>query len=1311
MKKTFEKIFSVVLFASIFSFNSCEIGLGESVDIIGPTVNITDPAPRENVMSIFDISGTVSDDFEVENLSVTCGGNEWKNVGGKWSVKKEGTSDFITDSVSEWIVQDGGKSITWKVKNVDFTNKDDGDYEIVASAVDTSGNTSGESKKTRTVVVDKKAPVITVSEPVIKKDSEYFTNITDYKDITVVSNFVTGDFTISGSTTDENTINYIDVLIKSIDNETTYYEVRLAQDINNIPKSYTSEQYKIVDSLRAWETEVKLNACNLKNLDDNKNVLKIVTKTADSSGNEEIKSHGYFCLWKTAAYPWIEVNLGSSVSPLSVYVGSKILGNAYDDTAVKEIYATVKKGSASGAIVDGYNKKSIYKGTEENNVFFNLEVPQDCEKYYVKFETVDIYNKPSTAIEGYIKVEDKTFPYVDIKHKVDNKEKTNSETLFGNKDGNFTFVLNATDDTKVSSLKIAYMTNDTAIVDYSDKSYSGWSVIGNTASDLKEGKALVITLTEDGIDSVTKMKKYKAELPINIFTDLGIDGSIGHRLSNQTFVFRVEDENENAITKDYTILGDIEAPGIKFENIKYGENIYTQNANGQAVCNGKVYNYGIPAFTSTSSITVKGLISDDSINAWGLSALYQKWNSSNEKIFTLECNGTEIKPTIDFSNTTIVGGKKWYSFEGKVENNSAGTSLKGSSLVYKAVLRDFNNNEITQTYAFLVDTQTLKVEYIYTTKSDGCYGNQENGTDTVIPIIIRFNKSLRFSGTTNPQIRLNNDTDDNKKYYSMSSVSPDGAREFVFNYKVKEGGNDVERLDVKEFKLNGGTISDSNGDVTTEAVNLITKALSSTSDINLKNKKKITIIKTPLKIQTNGITVTENESEGTTTVQIEYTKDIKAGIGEVTIKQKDDDLKIPPVLSKNEYNSLPSTFNQYYEYGTNGASSSFVRDLSPKYILRYENSVSDPTLVESYKATGSHIRAAGIKSYKTVIDGKKVTMTFSSLPCKGAVYDVNIPEGLVVDAVGGSKFPAEAGSKEYTAEGIEIPVIRILKKDTEVQNDFTAKQPLTAKFKIDCETPNVTLTARYVQYDRKNSSNWANDNNSGNNITRGTDEEGVENTVEDVTEEVSIGDESNKYYGQTFNITVKASVAGKDDVYGYETAQRTVIRINNSASKMDFRVDNLIQDKDYDGDGEMEWPGQTETGNNKNSKKLGLFLKGGDNEAGPNTVAGLPATWDLNEPEKSILFTEADSGFYIVSWKITCDNFYFMVSAGLMDENSKTSKGAKGPLYSINAQNRWVGYYKKYPVQPGEYLDIENTNTSGQVTFEVNDKGKAKKVR
>ena len=722
------------------------------------------------------------------------------------------------------------------------------------------------------------------------------------------------------------------------------------------------------------------------------------------------------------------------------------------------------------------------------------------------------------------------------------------------------------------------------------------------------------------------------------------------------------------------------------------------------------------------------MISDDSINAWGLSALYQKWNSTNEKIFTLECNGTEITPTIDFSKPTIVEEKKWYSFEGKVENTFAGTSLKGSSLVYKAVFRDFNNNEITQTYAFLVDTQTLKVEYIYTSLSDGCYGNQEaDGSDTIIPIKIRFNKSLKFDGATKPQIRLNNDTDDDKQYYAMSDVNSSGDREFTFNYKVKTGGNDIKELNVKEFKFNGGTITDSNNvNVTEEAVKLINAALEEASGINLAVKKSITIIKTPLKIKTNGITVTENESEGTTTVEIEYTKDVKAGSGEVTITQKDDDLKIPPVLSKNEYNSLPLSFTKNYEYGTNGASSSFVRDLSPKYILKYEKSVSDSNLVESYKATGSHIRAAGIKSYKTVIEGNKVIMKFSSLPCKGAVYDVNIPEGLVVDAVGGSKFPAEGGSNEYTAQGIETPVIRIQKSDTEVQDDFTAKQPLTAKFKIDCETPRATLTASYMQYNRITQSKWVKNDNDDNNdttppkpIERGTDEEGESKTVEVVTQEVPIGDETNKYYGQTFKITASATKNGIT-VNGYEKAQRTVIRINNSTSVLSLRtkkdnnniVDNDLIVKDYKFGDDREWLGAkiTET-EGVNSKKLGLFLKGGDNEAGPNTVAGLPASWDLKEPEKSILFTEEDDGFYIVSWKITCDNFYFMVSAGLMDENSKTSNGAKGPLYSINAQNRWVGYYKKYPAQPGEYLYIENTGTDGQVTFELKDPGKAKKVR
>ena len=1316
MKKTLIKLFTITLAASIFT--SCEIGLGASVDIVGPTVSITDPAPRENVMETFDISGTVYDDTDVETLTVTCGGNEWRNTRGRWSVKKEGASDFTADNASEWKVQDDGKSFAWKVRNVDFKMKDDGDYEIVVSAVDSSGNTSGESRKTRTVVVDKEAPVITVSNPVIKKETDFFTEITEYKDITKVSNFVTGDFTISGSSTDENAINYIDVFINSPDNETTYFEVRLAQDKINIPANYTSEKYKIVDSLRAWETDVELASCALKNLDKNKHVLKIVTKTVDSSGNEETKTHGYFCLWQNATYPWIVVNLGTSASPLSVYAGTKILGNAYDDTAVANIYATVKKDSASGEIVGDYNKKSIYSGNDENNVFFNFEVPQTCGAYYVKFEVEDIYGNPSTARDGFIKVEDKTFPSVEISHIVSGKEKYNGDPLFGNKDGNFSFVITASDDTEVASLKIAYMTSDTAVVDYSDNDYAGWTETSSLPSDLQNGKVLILEPQYVGIDSLTQKKKYKIELSLNIFNDLGINGSAGHRLSNQTFVFRVEDENNNAITKDYTILGDIEAPAIEFTNIVYNSKTYTQNSEGKAVSGSTTYNDGIPAFTSNSTITVNGRISDDAITAWGINTVRNKWNSTAAKLFTLTCNKNEIVPEIDAASPKTEGGKTWYNFSATVSNTASSTSLRGSSLVYTAVLRDFNNNEVTQTYAFLVDTQTLKVEYIYTSKSDGCYGNiDSDGTDTIIPIQIRFNKSLKFTkgSSAMPVITLNNGAT-----ATMSAVSAAGDREFVFNYKVKDGGSDEAELNVTSVNWNGGTISDSNGPVTENVVSLITKALESTSGINLKDKKKITIIKTLPEI--TDVTVTPDADYSKTTIAITYSKAVKKGTGNITVTQQNV-TKVPPVLSESEYKLLVSKeddIEDYYEYTTNGADENFNPDLTPKYVLKFEYDADNTALVELYKSTGNYILSQNIKSNKVSINstGTVVTVILDKLPCIGAAYKIEIPQGFVVDKAGGTAFPVAALAEDdekasytfsTTEYPLEKPVIRIKKDDTTVTavtGGFTASQPMTADVKIDCETPEVTLQYSYnkisvgsiiYNFDERNNKNVtgfednsspSSDDSSGN------------------TAAFSIGDSDYKK-GLTYKITATATgtVDGVEkSTEGYEVVQRTTIQINNSGNKLELRNDDDLVRNIV-----ANWPGANITGGNRNSKKLGLFLRGGDNPTGGNTTPGLPTTWNPKDLDKAILFSEESNTFYIVSWKIT-KALYFMPLAGLMDDATITAGKYQGPKYTCNAQNRWIGTYTEYPVQPGQYLVIANTQ-GNTVTFEVGDAGKAKMVR
>lgn len=1322
MKKIVNRLFSVVLSASIFALASCEIGLGESVDIKGPVVTITSPSPRENVQGIFSVRGTAKDDTAVESLTVTCDNYTWKHTSAGWVVDDGSGSGFVPDADSTWIENPATKNVSWEVNNIDFSSKNAGDYEIIAFAFDTSGNTSGDSKKTRTVVVDKNAPNVTVSSPLTKEDASYFEGINEYTDITVVSNFVTWDFTIAGSTTDENTIKYIDVYVKSSDDQNTYFECRLAQDVNNIPGNYNPSQYKIIDSLRAWEVEVKLEDCSLKDLDSNKHVLKIVTKAEDVSGNYGTQSHGNFCLWKNASKPWIEVNLGTSSSPLSVYAGSKILGNAYDDTAVSKVYATVKKDSNSGTIVGDYNKKEIYSGTDENNVFFNLEVPQDCEKYYVAFETEDIHGNKSEIKSGYIKVEDKTFPSVEIKHKVGNFEKSNSETLFGDENGDFTFVLNATDDTNVTSLKVAYMTSDIAIVNYSNKDYAGWTTVGTQTSDLKSRKVLEINLEDNGTDPSTQRKKYKAVLPVNIFTDLGIDGSEGKRLSNQTFVFRVQDGNGNAITKDYTILGDIEAPSIEFTNIVYGSKTFTQNKDGKPVSDGKIFNNGIPAFTSTSSITVNGRISDDAINAWGLDTVKEKWNASkNGKLFKLECNGIEIEPTIDTSNPVTGNGKKWFKFSATVANTAAGTSLKGFSLVYKALLKDYNNNQMTQTYAFLVDTQTLKVEYIYTSLADGCYGDTDANGDVVIPIKIRFNKSLKFTpGASMPQIRLNNDTEADKKYYSMSSVSASGNREFVFNYTVKDGGTDIDRLNVKEFNLNGGKISDSNSEVTSEAVALIQSAVGSGSSINLANKKNITIIKT-LPAITN-VAVTPDNDYTKTTVEITYSKAVKKGSGDITITQKNV-TKVPPVLSETEYKILASkkpAIADYYEYTTNGASSEFVADLTPKYVLKFEYDANDSTLVGLYEGTKNHIIAQNVKSNKVTLnsatDNKTVTVVLDKLPCIGAEYDISIPEGFVVDKAGGSSFPAAkydntvGGYSSYifstTALPLEKPVIRIKKDDTTVKavtGGYEATQPMTAKVKIDCETPDVDLKYSYdcLLVSEKNYEFSESGGRVGfstnptptkdNSLSKGS-------TV--YSDKFDIGTANRN--GLTYKITATATKNSKTTT-AYELAQRTTIQINNSSNKLALRTESNLANE-Y-----TNWPGNTITGGSLNSKKLGLFLRGGDNPTGGNTTAGLATSWSPSDLDKAILFTEEGSDFYIVSWKIT-KNLYFMPLAGLMDDDTIKNGKYQGPKYTCNAQNRWIGNYTSYPAEPGSYLVVRN-NQDYSVSFEVKDPGKAKMVR
>lgn len=418
----FMKAFAIFLFAQIaLFFSACNTGLGGAVDLKGPTVTIISPEARENVGERFDIRGTVTDDFAVGMVTVELDGNTWQHKGSTWQYKAKGENNFVPDTESEWI-SENKKSVEWTIKGATISGA--GTFTIEVKALDESGNSSEESSKSRDVIIDKSAPEITISTPSLAQDSKTFTEITDYKDITKVTQFLTGDFSVSGKTSEENAIKYIEVLIKENGVDGELFKKRIVQSESD----KESESDIVVDALRT--------------LDEKQHILNIYTSTCDTAGNDSgLKFHGYACMWKEADKPWIDIILGDENTPKNVYSGSSVLGNAYDDTAIKSVNVTIKtKKDNYTAIFEGYDKKQIYSAgdgaEDENNVYFELPLPDDSGVYYLEITATDKNGKISDTKIGWIKIVDKLFPSMEISHTPE------SESLFGDKDGNFTLKIN-----------------------------------------------------------------------------------------------------------------------------------------------------------------------------------------------------------------------------------------------------------------------------------------------------------------------------------------------------------------------------------------------------------------------------------------------------------------------------------------------------------------------------------------------------------------------------------------------------------------------------------------------------------------------------------------------------------------------------------------------------------------------------------------------------------------------------------------------------------------------------------------------------
>lgn len=1259
--KITKKITVIITTLSAFLLGSCTIGLGEAIDLIGPSVTILTPEPRQCVKAAgFDITAKVTDDFAVKTITVECNGNSWVGQEGAWQVKTSNSSTYQADPLSTWSVDSDGKTVNFTIKSIKIPVS--GTYNLSVTATDAANNISEESKKIRTVIVDTDPPKVTVSNPALypatTESIEKLNAITDYRKITEVSKFVTGDFTLSGTTVDENTIEYIDVIIKETETDIVYLEKRLIKDTQFAEDKSCIE----LNSLRAWEFPVKLaDYSKFKSLDESKHMFTVITCSRDSSGNrEDTYVHGIFCMWKDADQPWIEMKLGDKNSPLSVYAGTTINGTAYDDTEISEVTSTVTEFNSSGDIVSRLDTLLYERGTKvsENTIFYQLPVPKDCTTYYIEINAKDNNGKTAVSKTGYIEVVDKTFPSVELKHYIDETEKQIDQPLFGNKDGDFALEFIAKDDTDIKHVKVAYVTNKDDIVTLSNTNAEQWNspaYAASSVSELKNGKIYTLPdLNADGTETdpvfgITRLR-YKTKVNLNLFSDLGIDG-ITRTLSNQTFVVLVEDGNENKIVKTYTILGDITPPSITFEKIKYKDKIYTDTSTL------------LPAFDSGAEVTVYGSFTDDSAAAW---------LNTKKLNFTLECNGTKVEPD---------GGQETFKLtdEGKFEVTVK--NLIGSSLSFRATVSDLARNTTIQDFGFLVDTNTPRVEYFYATNSDGNYGEND-----VIILKLRFNKEMKFvpaSGSTAvPQITLNNNA-----VIDMTTAANTFAREFEFSYTIKKK-DDKPILNVKSINLKGGSIQDSNGSEISDVETLINESWAN----NLNSRKSICIITDKPAVSS----LTFNEAAGTVTIT--FTRTIQKGNGNITISQKTKDssdntiLRIPPVLSIAQYKVIAAKsfiLKNAYELSSNGAdSSTWKTDITPKYVLIYDNDCTDPTLVAEYINTGLHVITQNVKSNAcTLSSDDTITVEIGSLPCKGAQFDVTIEENFIYDRTGGTAYGNPKYTATYSSAGVELPVIRIKsQKATVTSYAANYSNCLKSTFKIDCQSPDSTLTYSWDKLTR-GATTYSVTVQSSDGQTKPSRARPATTSQANTpySSPVEIGGSGNnnatvKYNeGLTFHITATATSALKttDKASNYASISRTTIELRDFNTPMsDANLTKNINNV---------WP---YTGA---SAHLCAFLKGGDNPDGPNTTQGLPTDWDVKNTEQCLLLQASENNYYTVSWDITCPKYYFKVYAGLMDSETF----ANGPKAGIALQNCWVGGYSKYYVIPGEYMVINNKVNGG----------------
>ena len=797
------KLFSLLV-AAFFILSSCQIGLGEAIDLQAPEIFLTSHKDNDYVGQTFRLAGYATDNEKVKSITIDF---DEANIHYKWEnstwQKKTSYIDWTALTADECACTVNNTTVTWAV-TVDTTEAKQGmqsstySYSIVAQ--DQIGNSGKTSKIEGSLVVDQNTPDIKLNSPALfstNKDIEEKINSFTLKDGSVLSQLFNGTLVFEGR--QDSAAAFKEFRLELDDGEEDSNIVdsyNFNRPINSVTTENISNAYPFgrktlyysktlkvgqdgIQDLRTWTVSIKpedwisseLNA----DLQKGKHQIRLVATSVSNSDAWQRKILGYFIWWPEADYPWITLYSGrdsvETAASDQTYPSAKIFGVVQDDDGIESLtYSLEKQNGDSWSSIKSNETITL---TEKNakNSQFNIEAPTESAIYKLSVYVKDIYGK--------IDLVDKYYNVLDVQPpKISLTSPTESTTVFSAGGTAIKFEGTISDDAKIKSIKIVHLNPAAANplenkLKFINPAEQNWKETSDSDGNL----IFDVAIPGENYDSNTKIFSYEVNKSFDLFADLKIGAD--KPLITQDFVILAVDESGGATTLPISVIGDSESPKLTIDSItlKDGDSSHIYN-----VIDGIIK---LPVVKPTTVATIYGTWSDNSTTHW----------NDISKINDIKFEWLDAKNFVDFKKTDD-------TWEVTVKQGSV-PKLDGA---ITATLIDYANNTATISQTVTVEKAEIGLDRITCDSEDGSYNA---GKELIINL--EFTKSAKLiidDENKKPYLVLNNGAQ--ASYYGEEE---DGTSRHQFKYIVKEADKNISKLDVSSIESNGCTWVDANTNV------------------------------------------------------------------------------------------------------------------------------------------------------------------------------------------------------------------------------------------------------------------------------------------------------------------------------------------------------------------------------------------------------------------------------------------------------------------------------------------------------------------